>query len=457
MRSFGRRHGRRVVGLALIGVATATGVAVSRAQQPAPTPYSVIIDSGRGQRFAVPECVPRRGDEATREACKTISSVVRSDLQFEGLFQFVPENLINAIPAQNPDAPNFVDWKSINAEILVVTRADVNGDQITLELKVYFVSAGKVMLARQFSGPLDNPRAIAHQASDEIMAQTQYRGVSRTKIAFVSDRDAAKGKATKELYLVDYDGFNLKRLTANGSLNILPAWRPDGKGLAYVSYRQGPPNIFLALIYEGRGQTLTSSGAGGRSSQAFAPSFSPDGTHIAYASNRSGNMEIWVANADGSDARRLTNSPALDTAPCWSSTGQEIAFTSDRSGAPQIWSVDSEGLNLRRVSRVGNYNDAAAWSPSKEFSEIAYTSRLEGSFEVAVVSLSTGVTRQITPGQGSCESPSWAPSGRHLVYSCRRGGRWQIMVSDREGRNAHSVASGNSNNLQPDWGPWPAR
>jgi TolB protein len=294
-------------------------------------------------------------------------------------------------------------------------------------------------------------------ASDEIMEQTSNRGVARTKIAFVSDRDAVKGKATKELYMVDYDGFNVKRVTANGSLNILPAWRPDGKALAYVSYRQGPPNVFLALIYEGRGQPLTSAGAGGRSAQAFAPAFSPDGTRIAYASNRSGNMEIWVANADGSEPRRLTNSPALDTAPCWTPTGQEIAFTSDRSGTPQIWSMDSEGLNLRRVSRVGSYNDGASWSPHKQFSEIAYTSRLEGSFEVAVVNLATGQTRQITEGRGSCESPSWAPSGRHLVYSCRRGGNWQIVVSDREGRNAHAVASGNSNNLQPDWGPWPAR
>jgi TolB protein len=444
------------VGSASLVLALAA-VTVSRAQQPTPPPYIVDITGGGRQRFAIPECVPKRGDDATREACKTVSSVVRSDLQFEGTLRFVPDNLISAIPAQNPDAPNFVDWKSIDTEILVVTRAEANGKDLALELKVYFVPTGKVMLARQFSGPLDNPRAIAHQASDEIMTLTQYRGVSRTKIAFVSDRDAAKGKATKELYLIDYDGFNLKRITANGSLNILPAWRPDGKGLAYVSYRQGPPNIFLALIYEGRGQTLTSTAAGGRSSQAFAPSFSPDGARIAYSSNRSGNMEIWVANADGSEARRLTNSPALDTAPTWSSTGQEIAFTSDRGGTPQIWSVDSEGLNLRRISRVGNYNDGAAWSPSKEFSEIAYTSRLEGSFEVAVVNLATGVTRQITAGRGSCESPSWAPSGRHLVYSCRRGGRWQIMVSDREGRDARSVASGTSNNFQPDWGPWPAR
>lgn len=433
--------------LALLLVAGAT----LRAQQPAPTqPPTIVIDTAV-QRFAIPDCVPRKGDDATREACRTVAEVLRSDLKFEGLFQFVPDNLLRAIPPQNPDLPNFEDWKGIGARILVITRADVVGNELTVELKVHFVDSGQQMMAKRYSGKADNPRVFAHQGSDDIMTLTQYRGVARTKIAFVSDRDSPK-RTSKELYIMDYDGFDAKRVTINKSLNILPTWSPDGRTLAYVSYRQGSPAIFLAQIYEGR-STPNVTGEKGNG-QSFAPAFSPDGKKLAFASNRSGNMEVWSANANGTGARMLTSSPASDTAPCWSPTGQEIAFTSSRGGGmPQIFQMDAEGLNVRRLTSVGSYNDGCVWNPSKQFGEIAYTSRLEdGGFEIAVVDLASQQVRQLTTGRGSCESPSWSPSGRHLVFACNRRGTWQITVADRLGRSLQTY-SAPGNNVQPDWSP----
>ena len=418
----------------------------------APPPNTQVIITGGGQRFAVPDCIPRAGDEASREACRTITQVLRNDLKFEGLFQFVPEGLFAALPPLNPESPNFEDWRSVGANILVITRAQVTGGELVLEVRVFSVDGKQVMLMRRYPGRADNPRAFAHIASDDIVALTQYRGVARTKIAFTSDRDATKPPRGKELYIVDYDGFNAKRITVNNSLNILPAWSPDGRSLAYTSYRQGSPAIFVARIYEGRSDNITKN-----EGQAFAPTFSPDGKRIAYASNKSGNMEIWIANADGTGAHRITSSQGSDTAPTWSPTGQEIAFTSDRAGSPQIYLMDSEGLNVRRLTMVGNWNDAPAWNPSKEYPEIAYTSRLEVggpvSFDIAVIDLATRQVRQVTAGRGSCEYPSWAPNGRHLVFSCKRGNTWQITVSDREGRAIDTLSAGAGNNVQPDWGP----
>ncbi len=423
------------------------------AQEPPPpqTGDRQIIIGGGGQRFAVPDCIPRAGDEASREACRTLTQVLRADLKFENLFPFVPESLMGALPPLNPDSPNFDDWRSVGANVLVVLRAQVTGGDLAVEAKAYSVDGRQVMLAKRYSGRADNPRVFAHQASDDIVALTQYRGVARTKIAFVSDRDATKERRAKELYIMDYDGFNPRRVTVNQSLNILPAWNPDGRSLAYVSYRQGSPDIFFAWIYEGRSAKLATGGG-----QAFAPAFSPDGKRIAYASNRSGNMEIWVANVDGTNAHKITSSPGSDTAPTWSPTGAEIAFSSDRTGIgrPQIYVMDTEGLNLRRLTTVGNYNDAPSWNPSKEFSEIAYTARLEGGgFDIAIINLATRQVSQITEGRGSCEYPSWAPNGRHLVFSCKRGSTWQISVSDREGRTFQTLGGGPGNNVQPDWGP----
>jgi TolB protein len=422
-----------------------------RAQQAASPPPTIYIE-GTAQRFAIPDCAPRAGDEQSRDACRTISDVLRNDLKFEGLFQFVPESLLKAIPPMNPDAVNFDDWRGIGARILVVTRAEVKGGELSVELRVHFVDTGQQMLAKRYSGRADNPRIFAHQASDDIMTLTQYRGVARTRIAFVSDRDAPRaGRAAKELYIMDYDGFNPRRVTVNNSLNILPAWSPDGRSIAYVSYRAGSPLVYLASIFEGRSTPNVTGEAG--NGQSFAPTFSPDGSRLAFASNRSGNMEVWVAAASGSGARPLTSSPASDTAPCWSPTGQELAFTSSRGGNPQIYVMDNEGLNLRRLTRVGNYNDACAWNPSKQFSEIAYTSRLEGGgFDIAVIDLGSGQVRQITAGRGSCEYPTWAPNGRHLAFACNRGGSWQITVADRLGNTIQSYPAP-GNNVYPDWGP----
>jgi len=415
---------------------------------------SKIIIGGEAPRFAIPPCVPRKPDPAATDACGTVQVVLRNDLEFEGLFQFVPENLLAALPSQNPDAPTFTDWQGIGAKYLVITRAELSGGELTVEVRVFFVDSGQTILAKRYSGKADNPRIFAHQASDDIMTLTQYRGVARTRIAFASDRNAGPDrKGVKELYIADYDGFNPRQVTVNGSLNILPAWSPDGRSLAYISYRQDrTPMIFLAHIFEGR--SIANLTGEKNNNQAFAPSFSPDGKRIAYASNRAGNMDIWVANADGGSPRRLTSGASQDTAPCWSPTGQEIAFTSDRTGSPQIYLMDADGLNVRRLTTVGSYNDAPAWNPSKQFSEIAYTARLEaGGFDIAVIDLASRQVRQLTLGRGSCEYPSWAPNGRHLVFSCEKGKKWDITVSDRQGTVLRTLSTGPGNNVQPDWGP----
>ena len=169
-----------------------------------------------------------------------------------------------------------------------------------------------------------------------------YRGINQTKLAFSSDR---RGERSKEIYIMDYDGVAQKPLTANRSLNLTPTWAPDGRSLAYISYRTGTPSLHVAHIYEGRGEVFDT-GEG----MAINPAWSPDGSQIAFTSTRDGNSELYLIRSDGTALKRLTDHPGIDTSPCWSPTGREIAFTSDRTGAPQIYAMDTEGLNLRRIS-----------------------------------------------------------------------------------------------------------
>jgi TolB protein len=153
--------------------------------------------------------------------------------------------------------------------------------------------------------------------------------------------------------------------------------------------------------------------------QNWLPVFSPDGTRLAFTSNRDGNPELYIMNVDGSNLRRLTNHPAIDTTPTWSPTGTQIAFTSDRGGPPSIWVVGVDGLGLRRLSF--DNSDRPTWSPAP-YNEIAYAARTGPGYDIKILNIAAGETRQITFGEGSNESPAWAPNGRHMAFTSTRAG-----------------------------------
>jgi TolB protein len=432
-----------------LGVVSASGVGSAPGQDQG---IAQIVIGGTGAtRVAIAPCSATA--EPLRTSCGVVREVLKTDLDFEG-FQLTPESLMRSLPPVNPRNPNYLDWKSVGANMLVTLEVNQSGTDFAVEARTFSVDGSSPVMSKRYAGKVDpaNPntfRAFAHQGADDVLSLASIQGVTRTRLVFVSDRDYPD-KRRKELYISDYDGFNVRQVTVNKQLSILPGWTPGGRGIVYTSYRNGDPQIYLSWIFEGRSVPNVTGERPG--TQAFAAVVSPDGKKIAYSSNRAGNFDIWVANIDGTDAHNLTGTPAQDTAPCWSPSGLEIAFTSGRSGSAQLWVMDNEGLNLRRLSTVGNYNDACAWNPSREFAEVAYSSRLEdGGFEIAVLDLSTGQVRQLTTGRGSCEYPSWAPNGRHLVFSCNRGGTWQLAQTDRMGTKIRNIAVGPGNSVQADW------
>lgn len=418
-------------------------------QQPAPSGIDTIVIEDSQRRLAVPECVPTSLDPASRDICRDVAAVVRADLEFEELFRFVPAAELAHLARPDIVSPPSAEWRRLVPATLVTTHAGIAHGRLTVTVRAWFLETSQLVVSRRFEGAVADARAMAHRISDEIVAATaQTRGVAHTRIAFSSDRHGSRGRTIKELYVVDYDGWNPRRLTLLDSISILPAWNRDGRSLALVSWVDGSPDVVLQVPGEARLRRPRLGGSG----QATSPAFSPDGRRLAFASSRSGDMEIWVADADGTAPRRLTNHAASDTAPAWSPTGTEIAFTSSRTGPPHIWLMDAEGLNLRRLTH-GGYQDGAAWNPAREYPEIAFTSRVGDQFEIVVHDLETGIARQITHGLGDCEFPTWAPSGRHLAFSCRREGRWRLTVTDRLGRRFTELDVGPGDNVQPDWGP----
>ena len=447
--------------LIVLPLAATIGVVFAQ-QPPPPTPpqpqqqseieVRLTGDPGTPPRLAVPDFLALSSDKETQDMARTVAEVLWNDLNYEREFYMIPRDTARSIPpAEDVNRPPFDRWREIGADGVVIGSVAKAGNAVRVEMRLFQVASGRVAYSREYSGSAANARLYAHTISDEIhQSQRNLRGVARTKLAFVSDRNrerlvgTVEDRDVKEVYIADYDGANPRRITVGRHLNVAPTWSPDGRAIAYTSWRTGFMDIFVSRIFEG---TMLNPTKGTANSQNSLAIFSPDGTRFAFTSNRDGNSEIYVANVDGGGIRRITNHPAIDTTPTWSPTGTQIAFTSERGGQPSIYIVGTDGLNARRVTF--EISDRATWSPAPR-NEIAYTARTGPGYDIKVLNLATNETRQLTFGEGTNESPAWAPNGRHLAFSSTRGGRAHIYSIDYDGQNIRQLTR-EGNNTYPNW------
>jgi len=406
---------------------------------PTPPPGGVTgVISGSGFtkiKIAIPDPTTEPLLSAT---AKEIGQTIRDDLDFSGYFE-VLDPVLYPLAATSPEAHVEEKWASLGAASVVLSTLKVAAGRVDLRSHLMNTQPMASLFDRRFGGPTDAARRVAHQVSDDIVQQlTGQSGVALTWIAFIS-----KHGTGKEVYIMDYDGQRIRRLTLTRSINLMPTWSPVAQRLAYVSWRTGAPAID---ILESDGRIERAPTAGGTMNSS--PDWSPDGRRIVYASNAPGNSEIYVLDLTTGRSTRLTNSPTIDTSPSYSPKGREIAFTSDRSGSPQIYVMDAEGLNVRRVTNNDEYADAAAWSPKGD--KIAYATRQDGRFNIAVIDVATGAVQILTHGEGNSENPHWASDGRHLVFSSNRSGSYDLYTMRADGTDVRRLTRGGDCET-PDW------
>jgi TolB protein len=443
-------------GVGAMAIVTAQTPPVSQQQPSTGEPVlSVRItgEPGVPPHYAVPEFIALTPDKETVDAAKLISEVLWADLAFEREFDMIPRDTYRTIEqTQTTETIAFDRWRELGADGVIKGSVRRTGNTLQVEMRLFNVRAHTVALGRVYDNvTLRNPRAVSHMISDEIhQTQANLRGIARTKLTFVSDRDneriidTVEPRNGKEVYIVDYDGANSVRVTTKRRLNVAPSWSPDGRSIAYTAFMLVQPQIMVANVYQGTGETLTD-----EKSSSYFSVFSPDGSKIAFMSQRDGNSEIYVMNRNGSGVRRLTNHPGADSSPTWSPTGTQIAFTSDRSGSAQIWVMDAEGLNVRRLTFGESWADKATWSPAP-FNEIAYAGQSGPGFNIRIYDVATGQTRTITDGVGTNESPTFSPNGRHLAFISSRLGKMHLFTIARDGRGLRQITRV-GNNTWPNW------
>lgn len=370
--------------------------------------------------------------EADALLARDLREIVRQDLMLSRRFD-VKDELVAAEPAQG------ATWR-------LTAKASKNADKVSVKIKLANAEGGKeTVFERFYRQDAQWLRALAHRIADDVVkAATGRDGIARTRIAFANNRTGRK-----EIWVMDYDGENVKRLTDDRSISLLPRFSPDGRRLAYTSYKDGNPDLWMLDLETGHAKVF--SDAQGLN---VAGGFSPDGTRLLMTLSRGKSPNLYVKDVAGGEAERLTSHFGADSTPTFSPDARQVAFVSDRSGNPQIHVLDIPTKKITRLTSL-NWCDAPAWSPTGEWIAFAGRAHNKDKMDIFLVDVTGGQVRQLTHGEGSNEDPAWSPDGRFLAFSSTRGKRSQIWVMDNDGSAPRLMADVPGASVTPHWSPVP--
>ena len=419
------------------------------ALSPLPALAALQVDVTKGNQQPLPIAIPDllAGDPSQTQTGANIAGVVRADLERSGLFKPIdPKAFVEHIANINV-APNFGNWRVINAQGLVAGQVSLQPDgRLKVEFRLWDVYGETQMLGQQFFTQPENWRRVAHMVSDAIYSRvTGESGYFDTRVVFISESGPAI-KRIKRLAVMDEDGANPIFLTRGDYLVLTPRFNPTAQMIAYLSYIATKPHIYLFDLETGKQEEL-----GNFPNMTFSPRFSPDGNRVALALESAGNSDIYVMDLRSRAIQRLTTDPAIDSAPSFSPDGRQIAFESDRGGSKQVYVMNVDGSNQRRISFGAGQNGTPVWSPRGDL--IAFTKEQGSHFQIGVMRPDGSGERLITDAYHD-EGPTWAPNGRVLMFSREaannRGS--QIWSVDVTGRNEQRVmAPGDASD--PAWSP----
>ncbi len=386
-------------------------------------------------------------DEASKFG-SDISGVISDDLERSGLFvPLAKEAFIEKIIKFNK-APRFGDWRIINAQALVTGRVSMQKDgRLKAEFRLWDVLAQKQIAGVQFFASPENWRRIAHQISDTIYQRlTGEKGYFDSRIVFI-DETGPKTSRVKRLSIMDQDGFNIRNLTRGEALVLTPRFNPTAPEVAYMSYAEGEPRVYLLNI-ETRQRELIGKFPG----MTFSPRFSPDGQKIIMSLQSGTNANLYTLDLKSLTKTRLTNTAAIDTGPSFSPDGQRVTFESDRGGSQQIYVMNADGSDQQRISFGKGRYSTPVWSPRGDW--IAFTKLTQGQFVIGVMRADGSGERVLAVGYHN-EGPTWSPNGRVIMFFREARGEnsgpalWSV---DLTGRNERKVQTPNFAS-DPAWSP----
>ncbi len=427
-----------IVALLAVGAQEAAGIA------------EVHVKAVKKALVAVPDFTENDGIAGSGLA-RELSETLRFDLHNSGHYSVVADAR-GVADAQRRDIERgkvlLPNWRALDAELVFKADYRRSGNKLVLTCHAYETDTGKLVLSRKVKGAERDRRRLVHALSDEIVkVLVGAKGIASTRIAFIKDNPEGR----KDLYLVDYDGHNLRRVTRDGTVAVSPDWSPDGKRIYYTSMHKGDPHLYrIDLAQSQRVPVATFPGLN------YAAAVSPDGKTLAVVLSKSGTPDIYTMDADGRNLMRLTRSIGrLSTCPIWSHDGRRIAYVSNIHGGPQLYVMQADGSRQRRLLKGYREMTSLDWSPAAATADLlVFSARVHGRRQLFAADLKHNTVKQLTFDAANHEDPNFAPDGRHIVYVREpRSGAADLYMLDVFDPKPVRITSFEGNEFYPVWSP----
>ena len=382
---------------------------------------------------------------------QNISDIISTDLQNSGRFKVYGKNSLTMYP--NSTREVSIDYfRKLGTDHVVIGNAIQLGSnqyRVTFQLLDMFRGKGEksAVLNKSYTVSARDLRLIAHHISDLIYQQlTGIRGIFSTKLAYVVVQVDQDGQKRYVLEVTDQDGYSPRSLLNSPEPIMSPAWSPNGKQIAYVSFENRRASIYLQDVVTGARRLLSKfPGING------APAWSPDGRQLAVVLSKSGSPNIYMMDIASGRLTQLTHDFYINTEPAWSPNGKSLLFTSNRSGGPQIYQINLATGSISRLTYEGDYNARASYTNGNH---VVMIHRVSGIFHISILDLDSGTMRVLNKSLGDSSSPSVAPNGSMILYDTVYGGRNILAMVSADG-NVQLVLPAREGEAQdPAWSPF---
>jgi TolB protein len=413
------------------------------------TRAELVVEITKGQADAIPIAIVPFGAPEAAAGSFDVAQLVSDDLNRSGRFKTTDRKDMIEQPHAGAGI-SFDDWRRLNNDYMVVGQLQSLGpDRYNITFELYNVLTRQRLLGYQISANTAGLRLASHQVADMVFEKILgIRGAFATRIAYVSVLGSLPHR-TYRLIVADADGENPHVVMQSNEPLMSPAWSPDGQNLAYVSFEERLPSVYVQFLKTGERRRVSAHAGVNQ-----APAWSPDGKKLALTlSTRDGNLDVYVLDLATQALTRITDDPGIDTEPQWSKDGQNLYFTSDRAGGPQIYRIGiRSGDKPRRLTFQGSYNARPRLSPDE--SQMAFVTQEDGAYRIATMDLrGRGDVQVLTKGHFDV-SPSYAPNGAEIIYASRDRGRGVLALVSADGRVQERLVSSEGELQEPAWAPF---
>lgn len=409
----------------------------------------LVVEVTHGQDDAIPIAIVPFSSAQGAAPSFDVAEVVSNDLARSGRFKSMDRKDMIDQPHTGA-AIGFDDWRRLSNDYILVGEVQPQGaDRFNIVFELYNVLNRQRLLGYQISANQAGMRLASHQVADMVFQKILgVRGAFATRVAYISVLGHLPTKSY-QLIVADADGMNPRIVMQSNEPLMSPAWSPDGQNLAYVSFEDRLPTVYVQVLKTGERHRVSA-----RAGVNQAPAWSPDGKKLALTlSTRDGNLDIYTLDLATQALTRITDDPGIDTEPQWSKDGLSLYFTSDRAGGPQIYRVGVQpGDKPRRLTFQGSYNARPRLSPDE--SQLAFVTQEEGGYHIATLDLrGRGDVQVLTKGRFDV-SPSYAPNGAVIIYASRDRGRGVLALVSADGRVQERLVSSEGEVQEPAWSPF---